>query len=165
MRRLLGAAERAVETAGVACFAAMLLATMAQVVFRYVLEWPVLWTEEAARILFLLSMMCGFVIAQRRGEHIVVDFLRNRLGPRGAAALGAVFDLVVLALLLLLLRGAVRMVGLTWGSGFVTIPWFTSAHLHLAQIACLAALALLVAASLASHLAALAAPARPAKPR
>ncbi|WP_439578011.1 TRAP transporter small permease [Elioraea sp.] len=158
MRPILRAAERTVETIGLVCFAAMLLATAAQVLFRYVLEWPVLWTEEAARVLFLLAMMCGFVIAQRRGEHIVVDFLRARLSPRPAAALGALFDLVVLAFLLLLLRGAVRMVELTWGSAFITIPWFTSAHLHLAQIACLVALALLVAGSLIQHCAALARP-------
>jgi len=152
---VLRAAERAVETIGLVCFAAMLLATAAQVLFRYVLAWPVLWTEEAARVLFLLAMMCGFVIAQRRGEHIVVDFLRARLPPRPAAAVGALFDLVVLAFLLLLLRGAVRMVELTWGSAFITIPWFTSAHLHLAQVVCLAALALLVAGSLIRHGAAL----------
>lgn len=158
MRLLLRAAERTVETIGLICFAAMLLATIGQVLFRYVLEWPVLWTEEAARVLFLLAMMCGFVIAQRRGEHIVVDFLRTRLPPRPAAAVGALFDLVVLAFLLLLLRGAVRMVELTWGSAFITIPWFTSAHLHLAQVACLAALALLVAGSLVRHCAALARP-------
>lgn len=158
MKLLLRAAERTVETIGLICFAAMLLATIGQVLFRYVLEWPVLWTEEAARVLFLLAMMCGFVIAQRRGEHIVVDFLRARLPPRPAAAVGALFDLVVLAFLLLLLRGAVRMVELTWGSAFITIPWFTSAHLHLAQVACLAALALLVAGSLVLHCAALARP-------
>lgn len=158
MKPLLRAAERTVEAIGLVCFAAMLLATVAQVLFRYVLEWPVLWTEEAARVLFLLAMMCGFVIAQRRGEHIVVDFLRARLPPRPAAAVGALFDLVVLAFLLLLLRGAVRMVELTWGSAFITIPWFTSAHLHLAQIACLAGLALLVAGSLVRHCATLARP-------
>lgn len=158
MKLLLRAAERTVETIGLICFAAMLLATIGQVLFRYVLEWPVLWTEEAARVLFLLAMMCGFVIAQRRGEHIVVDFLRARLPPRPAAAVGALFDLVVLAFLLLLLRGAARMVELTWGSAFITIPWFTSAHLHLAQVACLAALALLVAGSLVRHCAALARP-------
>lgn len=158
MKPLLRAAERTVEAIGLVCFAAMLLATVAQVLFRYVLEWPVLWTEEAARVLFLLAMMCGFVIAQRRGEHIVVDFLRARLPPRPAAAVGALFDLVVLACLLLLLRGAVRMVELTWGSAFITIPWFTSAHLHLAQIACLAGLALLVAGSLVRHCATLARP-------
>jgi TRAP-type C4-dicarboxylate transport system permease small subunit len=156
VKPLLRAAERTVEAIGLVCFAAMLLATVAQVLFRYVLEWPVLWTEEAARVLFLLAMMCGFVIAQRRGEHIVVDFLRARLPPRPAAAVGALFDFVVLAFLLLLLRGAVRMVELTWGSAFITIPWFTSAHLHLAQIACLAGLALLVAGSLVRNCAALA---------
>jgi TRAP-type C4-dicarboxylate transport system permease small subunit len=158
VKPLLRAAERTVEAIGLVCFAAMLLATVAQVLFRYVLEWPVLWTEEAARVLFLLAMMCGFVIAQRRGEHIVVDFLRARLPPRPAAAVGALFDFVVLAFLLLLLRGAVRMVELTWGSAFITIPWFTSAHLHLAQIACLAGLALLVAGSLVRHCATLARP-------
>lgn len=162
MRPLLRAAERTVETIGIVCFAAMLLATAAQVLFRYVLEIPALWTEEAARVLFLVSMMCGFVIAQRRGEHIIVDFLRVRLGARAGAAIGALFDLVVLGFLVLLMRGALRMVELTWGSAFVTIPWLTSAHLHIVQVACLAGLALLVAASLAGHCAALAraAPAR-----
>ena len=67
--------ENSLEWITMIGFSGMLLATIWQVLFRYVLKISVPWTEELARILFIMTMFLGIAIAIREDEHIIVDFL------------------------------------------------------------------------------------------
>ena len=50
-----------------------------QIFFRFVIYRPVPWSEELARYLMVWMGMLGSVIALRRGRHIGVTFLVERL--------------------------------------------------------------------------------------
>ncbi len=114
-------------------FIGMLLSTGGQVLFRYVLKIPVPWTEELARILFILSMFLGIAIAIREKEHIVVNFLFKKLGIRGQAIGLIVFDVAILILLCFLARGTVSMVLIMWNSYMIALDWIRTAYLYMGE--------------------------------
>ena len=85
MPRLARAADRVVDTAAIVVFTAMLGCVLAQVVFRYFLNAPLVWSDELARYLFVWASFLGWIVAARRRSHLAIDMLVTRLGPRGAA--------------------------------------------------------------------------------
>ncbi|NIS62192.1 MAG: TRAP transporter small permease subunit [Proteobacteria bacterium] len=114
-------------------FIGMLLATGGQVLFRYVLKIPVPWTEELARILFILSMFLGIAIAIREREHIVVNFLFKKMSTRAQAIGHIVFDGAILILLCFLARGTVSMVQIMWNSYMIALDWIRTAYLYIGE--------------------------------
>lgn len=88
--------DRAAMAAAAALGAVMATALLAQVVFRFVLEHPLSWSEELARYCFVWVGMLGASGGIRRGLHPSLDLLAARLPGRpgawlrGAALLAAV---------------------------------------------------------------------------
>lgn len=82
--------------------AAMTSVTLAQVGARYLFGAPLIWSEEAARYLFVWVSMIGAALAMRAGSHYALTALVERLpvAPRRAAA---AFGFVVSAAFLLVL--------------------------------------------------------------
>ncbi len=126
--------ERTLVVVAMTAFVIMLVVTVSQVVFRYVLMISVPWTEELARILFVVSMFLGLAVATLRGEHIVVDFLLKRFRPRAARVAQTVFSVAAIVFLLLLTRGAIVMAEATWETYFVAIGWFRVGYVYLAEV-------------------------------
>ncbi len=60
---------------------AMTVIILLQVFFRFVVYMPFPWSEEAARFLMIWMAMFGSVIAFRRGRHIGVRVLVERMPP------------------------------------------------------------------------------------
>lgn len=52
---------------------------------RYVLNAPQAWTDESVGYLLVASVMASIAYALRKGEHIAVDILTERLPPAGRA--------------------------------------------------------------------------------
>lgn len=129
-------------------FVGMLLASLGQVLFRYVLEIPVPWTEELARVLFVVAMLLGMAIAIREREHIVVDFLLLKLSPRGRARLACLFDALILAFLLAWARGSAGLIDLNWNSHLVALSWIRVAYLYIAELLAVALMTVFVLADL-----------------
>lgn len=134
MRKILDLAERALSVAAMSGFIVMLVITGAQVLFRYVLKIPVPWTEELARILFVLSVFLGIAIATRRSEHIVVDFLLKKLPPRVLVPVVVLFGIAILAFLALWARGSATMIDVTWETRFISVEWFRLGYIYLAEL-------------------------------
>lgn len=57
----------------------MTLAIFTQVIFRYVLSAPLAWTEELSIFMFIWMTFIAGYVAARKGKHIGVDALRERL--------------------------------------------------------------------------------------
>jgi len=125
--------DRTLDIVATAGFTAMLVATLLQVLFRYVLELPLAWTEEAARVLFVLSMFFGIAIAIREQEHVVVDFLFNRLPPRGRMLLGLTFEVIVVLILAVIARGTLVLTRQNWDSQLLMLDWLSNGQVYLAQ--------------------------------
>jgi tripartite ATP-independent transporter DctM subunit len=76
---------------------------LAGVIARYVFHKPLVWSDELASVLFLWLSMLGAVVALRRGEHMRMTGLVNRVGPRAQALLETLALTVPLAFLALVL--------------------------------------------------------------
>lgn len=137
-------AERLLIQICLILFTLMILATLTQVLVRYVLKVPLDWTEESARVLFVLSMVMSMAFAYREREHVVVDFLFEGLRPGPKRALGLVFNLAIMGLLVFWIRGAWRLASINWNSRLVTLPFFRVGYFYAWEVLAIALLLLYV---------------------
>lgn len=147
--------DRAVETVATAAFIVMFAAALAQVLFRYVLQIPVPWTEELARVLFTWAMLLGIALAIRTGEHIRVEALADRLPPRARILLELAFQLLIVLFLLMLARGTLRMMDVTWNNYLIALGWMRTGYLYLAQLVAIGLMLLYLALRIADGIRAL----------
>ncbi|WP_270934966.1 TRAP transporter small permease [Falsiroseomonas oryzae] len=103
MRRLDAALAQAEATLLGVLVIAMTGVTLAQVMARYAFGAPLIWSEEAARYLFVWVSMIGAALAARQGAHYALTALVERLPARaarlagsGALAVSAAFLVVLL---------------------------------------------------------------------
>jgi TRAP-type C4-dicarboxylate transport system permease small subunit len=92
------------ETAAIVILVTLLTAvTFAQVITRYVMNDPLIWSEEAARYLFVWVSMIGAALALREGSHFGLDLLIRPM-PRVKPVLGPLVTLVMVVFLVILLK-------------------------------------------------------------
>ena len=84
--RVLGAA---VEAVAALLVLAEICVLFAGVVSRYLFHAPLVWSDELASILFLWLSMLGAVVALRRGEHMRMTALLQKVRPPTRAMLDA----------------------------------------------------------------------------
>jgi TRAP-type C4-dicarboxylate transport system permease small subunit len=144
--------ERILELTTMVGFIGMLLSTGGQVLFRYVLRISVPWTEELARILFILTMFLGIAIAVRENEHIVVDFLFRKLNRRVQAAGQLLYNSAIFLLLCFLARGTIAMTKITWESYMISLDWIRTGYLYLGEFVAVIFMMLYVAAKIHENL-------------
>ena len=101
-----------------AIFAIMLL----QIAFRYVLNAPLVWTEELARYLFIWVCYLGAVVALRRGNHIVIALVLERLPARLRTAVLLGIQVLALGFLGMLAVQGVRLALRTHTVLAITLP-------------------------------------------
>jgi TRAP-type C4-dicarboxylate transport system permease small subunit len=109
----------ALGLAGATCLATLAMVCYA-IAMRYFFNRPQAWSDEAVGWMIVISVMLAIPEAQRRGEHIGVDALTERLSARGkrwAAALGVA---AVAAVGYLFVSEGVEMVAFTRMIGIVS---------------------------------------------
>jgi TRAP-type transport system small permease protein len=125
LRRLTAGLDRLTCAACVVLFGAIFVTMIAQILCRYVVNAPLVWTEELARYLYIWAVYLGAAVALRRGNHIVVTLVAERLPPTTArvVTLGgqalALFFLVELAVQGIRLAARVHTVSAIT----LPIPW------------------------------------------
>jgi TRAP-type C4-dicarboxylate transport system permease small subunit len=72
-----------------------------QVITRYVLEYPLDWPEEVARILFVWVALLGAVLALRRGSHFSIGMFTQRLSAPARRRLDILLRAALLAFIVL----------------------------------------------------------------
>lgn len=89
-----------------AMFAIIVTLTIAQVVFRYVFDSPLIWSEELSKLLLVWMVFLGAAAVTFDGKHLDVDVVFAALPP--------------------FLRRAVRQVNLAMALFFLTaLAWFS----------------------------------------
>jgi TRAP-type C4-dicarboxylate transport system permease small subunit len=92
------------ETTAIVLLVTLLTAvTFAQVITRYLLNDPLIWSEEVARYLFVWVSMIGAALAIRQGGHFGLDLLIRPM-PKLKPILGPLVTLIVVAFLVILLK-------------------------------------------------------------
>lgn len=98
-----------------ALMGALVLAVSWQVISRYVLSAPSVWTEELARFLLVWIGVLGASYAYRARVHLAIDLLPRKLGVRKGAGLEAVnASLVGVFAAVVMMFGGGRLVLITW---------------------------------------------------
>ena len=92
-----------------ALFAATIVVVAAQVLWRYVFNDSLIWTEELSRYLFTWMTLIGAAVAVREATHVRITTLTSRLPARAARVL----TLAQLALIVVFL-GYLVVVGCRW---------------------------------------------------
>lgn len=91
----------------------MAVVVFTQVLFRYLLNFPLFWTEELGRYLLVWSSLLGGAIALKRHEHIAVTFLTDRVPKKFRAVIGKCAMLLIIFQIAILTVGGVELVYLT----------------------------------------------------
>ncbi|MDE0113452.1 MAG: TRAP transporter small permease [Albidovulum sp.] len=73
----------------------MVVVTLAQVIFRYVIAAPLPWSEELARYCFVWIVFLGGAIGLSRGIHLGVDLFVNLLPDRFRPGLEALSNALI----------------------------------------------------------------------
>lgn len=96
------AIDAAVEAALALLMAAVVGLVFVAVVFRYVLQDPVTWSEEVGRFCLVWISFLGTYIAHRRAEHIAVTAIRDRFPVAVQIAVRAALALLLIAFMAVL---------------------------------------------------------------
>jgi TRAP-type C4-dicarboxylate transport system permease small subunit len=146
----LEALARVLEWVALALFVGMMLTALLQVVLRFS-QIPAIWTEELARILFVVSSLLAIAVCVRRREHIVVDYFLDKMSAATRYRVHLVSDVLVLLLLVVWLRGAFRLYALNADATYVTVPWIRVQHVFAVEIVAIVAIIVFVLGDLAAR--------------
>ncbi len=104
---------------------ALVVTTSLQVFTRYILNSPLTWTEEVARMLFTWLIFLGSAFIVKHSSHIVIDVLTNALPAAPRRWLLLVSHLVTLTVLGLLAVKGIQLLVITGQSSSpaLDIPW------------------------------------------
>src|SRR6476660_705349 len=108
-----------VGIAAAALVVAEIVVLFAGVSSRYLLQKPIIWTDELAGILFLWLAMLGAVLAFQRAEHMRMTAVIGMLKPKARAFLDVLAITAPLAFLILVLHPAYEFAS---DEIFVTTP-------------------------------------------
>ena len=82
-----------------------------QVISRYVFDAPMVWTEELSANLLIWMTFLGATAIVRSDSHVRVEVVEELCGPKVAAWLFSIFDLVIIAFLIALVIGGWQLMG------------------------------------------------------
>lgn len=105
--------NRVTEGILVIVLSGMAVVVLLQVIFRYVLNLPLFWTEELARYCLVWSSLLGSAVAVKRGQHIAVTIFMERLPPLLRRGLTMIALISVAAILTIILWGGIQLVAIT----------------------------------------------------
>ena len=74
--------DRALGGAAAGLLLGLMLLTAADVVGRYIFNWPIRGAFEVTELLLLALIFAGLPLASRADEHVTLDFIDMVLGPR-----------------------------------------------------------------------------------
>ena len=110
--------DRVVQTTLGVGMGAMTGVVFASVIFRYLLNRPLSWTEELASLLFAWITFTGAFVGFRSRSHIAIDTLMVFLPRAMRQGVARVVDAVVLSVLLLFVWQGVGLCLTTWSLEF-----------------------------------------------
>lgn len=96
MRRLINAYNKLEANVLVVSLAVTVVVIFFQVIMRYVFNNSLSWSEEFARYVFIWQIWLGASVSLKEDDHISVDVISGKLGPRGKCLLALFANLVLL---------------------------------------------------------------------
>lgn len=132
------------ETLAIATFLLMLGSSVLQVFCRYVLNAPLMWTEELARLMCVLTTYFGGVVVLILREHIRVEMIDSLLTGRRAAVVSVIVDLMMAWFLVAVAYGCYLLTSATWTTFTASMAWFRTGYIYVAVGASVATMTLVL---------------------
>lgn len=104
LNKILRLFDATLEWVLVGCSFGMAALCFTQVVFRYVFNSSIPWSEEASRYLFVLMVFFGGIVCVREKGHVCVDILFQKLPRRVKCYYSMVLYMLMLAFSLFLAK-------------------------------------------------------------
>jgi TRAP-type transport system small permease protein len=123
--------DRLVHWGLAVCLGAMTCIVFISVVFRYVLNSPLTWSEELASLLFAWLTFIGAYVGFRTRSHISIDTLMIFLPPAVRRGVARLVDICVLLLLALFVWQGIKITVTTWSLEFPAME-ISRGYLYLA---------------------------------
>lgn len=123
--------EQVVNRVALIFFSVIFGVMLIQIFFRYVLNSPLVWTEELCRFLFIWICFLGWTIALRRKSHIRISFFLERLPPLAQKMITIIFQLLILVFLIQLMRYGIAMTARSFSVPTITLL-FSWAYVYVA---------------------------------
>ena len=93
VRRLNTTIDKGIKIVLIAAFSLMVIASTAQILFRFVLNLPLDWTEELSKYMFVWSTMLACAMYTRNRQHSTVDLVQSLLPDKPKRLLQLVVDI------------------------------------------------------------------------
>jgi len=88
----------------------MVISTFLQVIFRYLFNSPLFWSEELSRYCFVWIVFVGAAISTKQGAHIGVDYFVKKLSLRFKNYLGIIINILIISFLLIVITQSIFVV-------------------------------------------------------
>ncbi|MCS0494621.1 TRAP transporter small permease subunit [Ancylobacter sp. MQZ15Z-1] len=144
MRRLANGIGTAWLAVSVGLIVVTIVTVLCQVAFRYVLAFPLAWTEEVSRLALVCAVYAGLPPAYLRGEHIVVDFFVGLLPKVIFVPYVILMKLICAVVIAYLALGAGLQAEATRHMTLIAIPSVSIAVVYALQAASLASFAVVI---------------------
>ena len=100
--RISNGLNEVVKYLAAALLAAMTIIVFLQVLFRYVLNAPLDWSEELGSFAFVWMALLGASVGLKRNEHPRLDLIVNLFSPKMQRVIAGLYNLTILFLLFVL---------------------------------------------------------------
>lgn len=121
LRRVDDAVGKAEMAFCMLCMGVVVVSTALSVVFRYLLQSPLLWANDAGALALVWLTFVGAALLLKEGGHVAITGLVNRLPRRGLLAVGVLAALVIGASMFTIGWFAIRAAQVQWGQEIVAL--------------------------------------------
>lgn len=121
---------RALECLLVSVIAFQAALLILSVFFRYIINSPIVWSDEIVRYSLVWLTFAGTALATRDDKHILVDVIDTILPEKGRRIINLFVDSVVIAFMAFLIYYGIRMTDYERGMFGETLTWISYAYVY-----------------------------------
>ena len=109
----------------------LIILALLQVLFRYVLQISLPWTEEVARMVYSFLIFTGVVSVEAENQQMKTTFLLEKMPPKVRYIVQGIINGASIIFCGGLTYGAVKMVNSSWDFKLGSLPWISSAVVYI----------------------------------
>jgi len=110
----------------------MLIMLFLQVLSRYVLRYPLAWSEEIAVICFVLAVYFGAVQAIKRDQHIKIEIVTSMLSEKNKLVFRIIADLIFIGFCVYISQGMMTIIRILFRTHNTTaVTGFPKGYIYL----------------------------------
>ena len=118
-------AETAIDWMAIILMIFIFVLGLAQVIWRWVLNDPITWSEELIQLTYVWICYLGWAIATRKDSHIRITALTNLL-PKGAQKYQQIFcNILVILFSVLMIKYGIDLIGVGAKRTAVSMTWLS----------------------------------------